>query len=258
MPTVPPPDDHDSRRRPGIDDLPRGLGDPDDDGRAAPAAGPRSVLEQLVWDHAARFGWNTEQIKDLYRSARTVIKARKLTFTDPAAKIPTGRPETTDPLLLAPAVVRDVLDSADPARAALGALAAFQTLTCGQLRTLQLTDIHDGRLHQGDRTILLAGPVRARLASYLDHRQRMWPHTASPHLYITQQTALRDVPASDRWIRLKIGMTVRAIREDRILYGAMATGGDERRLGDLFGLSVKGATGYSAAIDHSSFTAEGA
>jgi hypothetical protein len=59
------------------------------------------------------------------------------------------------------------------------------------------------------------------------------------------------VPASDRWIRLKLGMTVRAIREDRILYEAMATGGDERRLGDLFGLSVKGATRYTAVIDHS-------
>lgn len=68
----------------------------------------------------------------------------------------------------------------------------------------------------------LAGPARAGLASYLDHRQHVWPHTANPHLFITQQTALRNVPASDRWIRLKLGMTVRAIREDRILYEAMA------------------------------------
>lgn len=120
------------------------------------------------------------------------------------------------------------------------------------MSAVRLSD--DGRLHLDDRTILLAGPVRARLASYLDHRQRTWPHTANPHLFITQQTGLRDVPASDRWIRLKVGMTVRAIREDRILYEAMATGGDERRLGDLFGLSVKGATRYTAVIDHSGVT----
>jgi hypothetical protein len=121
------------------------------------------------------------------------------------------------------------------------------------LRALQSTDIHDGRLHLGDRTILLASPVRARLAGYLDHRQHTWPHTSNPHLFITRQTALREGPASDRWIRLKLGMTVQAIREDRILYEAMATGGDERRLGDLFGLSVNGAIRYTAVIDHSGF-----
>jgi hypothetical protein len=43
---------------------------------------------------------------------------------------------------------------------------------------------------------------------------------------------------------------VRAIREDRILDEVLATGGDLRRLCDLFGLSVKAAHRYTALLDH--------
>lgn len=40
------------------------------------------------------------------------------------------------------------------------------------------------------------------------------------------------------------------IREDRILDELHATGGDLRRLSDLFGLSIQGADRYAAAINH--------
>lgn len=76
MPPDPPPRDRTIRyRQLVLVDLPRGLDD--DDGWAAPAAGPRSMLEQLVWDHAARYGWNTEQIKEVYRSVRTILGLRQ-------------------------------------------------------------------------------------------------------------------------------------------------------------------------------------
>jgi hypothetical protein len=42
-------------------------------------------------------------------------------------------------------------------------------------------------------------------------------------------------------------MPVRRIREDRILHEAHATGGDVRKLCDLFGLSIKGAECYTSA-----------
>ena len=45
-------------------------------------------------------------------------------------------------------------------------------------------------------------------------------------------------------------MRPRALREDRILHEIHATGGDVRRLCDLFGLSVEGATRYLATIEH--------
>jgi hypothetical protein len=41
------------------------------------------------------------------------------------------------------------------------------------------------------------------------------------------------------------GTSAQAIREDRILHEALATEGDIRRLGDLFGLTVGGAERYA-------------
>ena len=55
-----------------------------------------------------------------------------------------------------------------------------------------------------------------------------------------------------RWIWLTVGpgLSVAAIREDRILNEAHASGGDMRRLTDLFGLSVNAATRYTKTVDH--------
>ena len=54
------------------------------------------------------------------------------------------------------AAIRDALNSEDPATAAVAALFAFCGLASGQLRSLQLTDIRDGRLYIADRSIPLA------------------------------------------------------------------------------------------------------
>lgn len=37
----------------------------------------------------------------------------------------------------------------------------------------------------------LAGPVRARLAAWLDYRAKKGPRTLNTHLFVTQQTAPR-------------------------------------------------------------------
>ena len=41
------------------------------------------------------------------------------------------------------------------------------------------------------------------------------------------------------------------LREDRILDEVRATGGDVRRICELFGLSVEGALRYTSTLDHS-------
>lgn len=120
------------------------------------------------------------------------------------------------------------------------------TLRSGQIRRLQLTDIHDGQLHLPGRTILLAQPVRVRLAAYLHHRNRRWPPTANPHLFIYYRTALRLDPVGARWLAIVLGTAARIIRTDRILDEVLAAGGDLRRICDLFGLSVKAASRYTA------------
>ena len=61
---------------------------------------------------------------------------------------------------------------------------------------------------------------------------------------VLSRTASRNDPVGRRWLRLAAGpgLTPRAIREDRILAEAHATGGDPRRLTELFGLSIQAST----------------
>jgi hypothetical protein len=123
------------------------------------------------------------------------------------------------------------------------------------VRRLLLTDIRDGLLHQGDREIPLATQVRARIAAYLDERAVNWPATTNPHLFVNSRSAWRDTAVGHRWVSLKIGdqLTVKTIREDRILHEAHATHGDTRALTDLFGLSIKAASRYTDTVDHPGF-----
>ncbi|GAB3158762.1 hypothetical protein [Microbispora hainanensis] len=187
-------------------------------------------------------------LKSLFR----VLKGAKITFTDPARWVPTGHTQPKQPLPLDPAAIRDALDSPDIAQALIIALVAFHGLRNGQLRDLHLTDIHDGYLHIGDRTVPLAAPVRTRLSAYLDLRNKTWPETANPHLFVNYRTAYQFGPVGHRWVKLKVDIPggVQALREDRILHEAHATGGDVRQICDLFGLSVQAATRYTATLDH--------
>jgi integrase len=189
------------------------------------------------------------------RSIFLILKGRKVIFTNPISGIRTGRPETREPLPVAVAALRDALHSGDPEQAALAALVAFCGLRGSELRDLMLTDARDGRLHVGDRVILLAAPVRERLSAYLTYRNRRWPNSANAHLFINIRSATHTRGVHRLWVNRRLGMAVQAIREDRILHEAQASGGDIRRLCDLFGLSVAGAARYTATVDHPSLAA---
>jgi len=178
------------------------------------------------------------------RSIFTVLRARKTIFINPMHRIPTGGHETRDPLPLDLAVIREALHSPDPARAALAALAAFHALRAGDLLGAHLTDIQDGRLQMGDRSLPLADPVRERVSAWLDHRAQQWPRTINSHLFINHWTSTRIDPVGRRWLSLTLGIPTRLLREDRILHEIDASGGDVRRLCDLFGLTVGGALRY--------------
>ncbi len=187
-------------------------------------------------------------LKSIFR----VLKARKVLFTDPTARVKTGYAESRQPLPVDLDAVRQALHSANPAQAAVVALIAFHGLRPGPLRRLRLTDLRDGRLHVDGRVIVLADPVRTRLAAWLNHRATRWPNTTNPHLFVHYRSATRAEPVGLRWVRLIIGagLTPTAIREDRILNEAHASGGDTRRLADLFGLSIQATTRYTATLDH--------
>ena len=185
-----------------------------------------------------------------------VLKARKVVFTNPAARVTTGWYQPHQPLPHDPAVLLQALTDPDPTRALIVALIAFHGLRMAAVRHLQLTDIRDRQLHQPGRTIPLAAPVITRLAAYLDDRAAAWPATLNPHLLVNSRSAWRDTPVGQRWVHLKIGepLTAQSIREDRILLEAHATGGDTRALTDLFGLSITAATRYTDTVAHDGFT----
>jgi len=109
---------------------------------------------------------------------------------------------------------------------------------------MQLTHLADGRLQLGQRSILLAEPVRVRISAWLDYRNTHWPSTGNPHVFINSRNSNRTTPVGGRWLTLATGIPVHVMREDRILHEARATGGDVRRICDLFGLSVEGALRY--------------
>ena len=109
----------------------------------------------------------------------------------------------------------------------------------------------------GDREIPLAAPVRTRLAAWLDHRQRRWPGCINPHLLVSRRTTPRLVPVGHSFPWRGITLRPQALREDRILHEIHATGGDVRRICDLFGLGVEGATRYLRTVEHADLTIEG-
>ncbi|MFF3731023.1 hypothetical protein ACFYXM_12035 [Streptomyces sp. NPDC002476] len=177
------------------------------------------------------------------------LKNRRIIFTDPTARIFCGMPTPTIPLSVKVDALREVLHNQEAPRAALAALVIFHALASGQLRSLKTTDLRDGRLFLHNRTVLLAEPVRTRVAAYLDYRNHRWPRTANPHLFVSQTTGCGVEPVSNVWINDVLGMSARRLREDRLLHEAEATGGDPRRICDLFGLPVGAALRYTGTID---------
>ena len=88
------------------------------------------------------------------RSLFTVLKGRKVIFTNPAARIRTGKPGARDPLPLGQLPrLREALNSPDPARAAISALTAYHGLRNQDIRGLLLTSIDGIRLRIGGRAI---------------------------------------------------------------------------------------------------------
>src|SRR5205814_1717708 len=105
------------------------------------------------------------------------LKGRKLVFINPTVRLRSGPIQPSQPLPMDTPLLRETVNSTKPVRAALAALIAFHALRANEVRLLVLTDLHDGRLRIGERTILLAEPVRAKLCAWLDERARRWPNT---------------------------------------------------------------------------------
>jgi len=184
------------------------------------------------------------------RSLFRVLKARKLIFTNPTCGMPATPVNTTVPLPLDTEAVRQALNSPDPAIALAVALVAFHALTRKQLCKLKLIDIVDKRLTLDGRDIPLADPVVVRLRAWLDHRARTWPGSINPYLFVSRRSAPRLVTVGKQFPWRNTSLKPQALREDRILQEIHATGGDIRRICDLFGLTIQAAMRYALTLSH--------
>lgn len=191
------------------------------------------------------------------RSLFKTLKARKMVFANPMRDIPSTGVARNIPLAADAALIREHLNSPQPVIALAVALVSFHALTNLELRHLKLTDIVDGTLTIDARLIPLAAPVRTRLTVWLDDRAKTWPNTINPYLIISRKTAPRLIPTGRHYPWIRAGLRPQLLREDRILNEIHATGGDVRRICDLFGLTVSGATRYLGAVEHPDLTIEG-
>jgi site-specific recombinase XerC len=183
------------------------------------------------------------------RSLFGYLAARRVIFANPTARLRGPSPQLAPPVPTDLAPVRRAISNSNPARAALATLIAFHALRPTDLADLQLTDVRDGRLHLAGRAVLLAEPARVAVAAWLDRRAQRWPNTINAHLFINQYSAIRLRPVGTTWIRATVGIAADAVRQDRILDEAIATGGDVRRLCDMFGITVQTAERYARALD---------
>ena len=212
--------------------------------------GHQSLREITTSDveHAIATSTRRSSITVAYRSMFRALKARKLVFINPAARL---RDNPTPPLSIDPVTIetiRRTLHSPNHACAAIAALGAFHALSPQQLCNLRLIDIRDGSVHVADNTIPLADPARTRINTWLTERARLYPNTINPYLFIHNRTAPRTTRATTTWLCLTLGLRTSQLRQDRILNEAIATSGDSRRLSDLFGISIPTAQRYVDAI----------
>jgi len=67
---------------------------------------------------------------------------------------------------------------------------------------------------------------------------------------INRRTAPRLTQVSRPFPWKQANLAPETLRKDRILHEISATGGDVRRVCELFGLSVEGAMRYATILDH--------
>jgi hypothetical protein len=134
-------------------------------------------------------------------------------------------------------------------RSLLKVLKARKLIFANPTRGMRLTPVGATvPLPLDGRHIPLAGPVKVRLAAWLDHRARTWPATANPHLFINNNSGPGLTPVAKQFPWRNTNLRPQALREDRILQKILASGGDVRRICDLFGTKVETAMRYATIL----------
>ena len=215
----------------------------------------REVTRDDIQDH----------VRGLHGSQRhnTLVALRSLfgfclsagvTFRNPARGIKVGRrPSVT---VLQPLGQEDIDDAvaaaATPAARLIVALAGVHAARSSTICAMLLSDADpgSGRLLLGGQPRPLDDLTARLLRAWLEARRARWPGTANPHLLINAQTALGTGPASRTWASSALrghAATIEALRVDRQLEEALATGADPLHLAATFGLDPGTAVRYASS-----------
>ena len=175
-------------------------------------------------------------------------------FRNPAQGIKVGRRLSST--VLQPLGQDDIDDAvaaaATPAARLIVALAAVHAARSSTICALLLRDADpgSGRLLLSGRPRPLDDLTARLLRTWLEARRARWPRTANPHLLINAQTALGTGPASRTWVNSALrghAATIEALRADRQLEEALATGADPLHLAATFGLDPGTAVRYASS-----------
>ncbi|MGW0949881.1 hypothetical protein ACWD4O_46185 [Streptomyces sp. NPDC002623] len=191
------------------------------------------------------------------RSLFRALKQERLVFRDPTRGLVLAEVEN----LPQPIPTDRLKGLLEHARGAFGrlvlALAAVHALPPQEITRLLVADLDlaRGRLDVGGgprrHTLHLEDLTYRLAAEWLTERHRRWPHSANPHLLVSQQTALDTHHPTVGVKTLKgacpsLELSLWQLREDRSLDEARLTA-DPLHLIRLFGISTGAAMRYIAA-----------
>jgi hypothetical protein len=198
------------------------------------------------------------------RSLFAFCTADGVIFRNPARGIKVGRrPSAT---VLQPLGQDDIDDAAaaavTPAARLIIALAGVHAARSSTICSLLLADAdpRSSRLLLPGRPRPLDDLTARLLRAWLQDRRARWPGTANPHLLINTQTALGTGPVSRTWVNTALrghAATIEALRVDRQLEEALASGADPLHLASTFGLDPGTAVRYASSARQLLQTAAG-
>jgi hypothetical protein len=185
-------------------------------------------------------------------------------FRNPARGIKVGRRPCAT--VLQPPGQDDIDDAVtaatSPAARIIVALAGVHAARSSTICALLLRDADpgSGRLLLSGRPRPLDDLTARLLRAWLEARRARWPRTANPHLLINAQTALSTRAASRTRVNTALrghAATIEALRADRQLEEALATGADPLHLAATFGLDPSTAVRYASSARQLLQTAAG-
>jgi site-specific recombinase XerD len=188
------------------------------------------------------------------RSLFAFCTASGVVFRNPTRGIKVGRrPSAT---VMQPLGQDDIDDAvaaaATPAARLVIALAGVHAARSSTICSLSLADADPAsrRLLVNGRPRPLDDLTARLLRAWLEDRRARWSGTANPYLLINAQTALGTGPVSRTWVNTALRghtATIEALRTDRQLEEALASGADPLHLAATFGLDPGTAVRYASS-----------